>query len=292
LWPFHLFHYLIRRLALPWRFILRLAGDPSIAALYVLMALGIIYGFRSKQYDLAKINQMPERSVIIDKRGKELAKMHGEIRDIISIDQISPSFRKAIIAREDERFYNHGAFDPIGIVRAFLQNLQGKRQGASTITQQLASDVFKLKAYGTKKSIWQQIDRKFLEIAIAYRIEAHLGSKDKVLESYLNSINWGRSIRGIQEASRIYFEKNASELDLSESAMLAGIVRGPDAFNPFNNLQAALRERNSTLDRMVDAKAITADEAAAAKAHKPDIRPANRRKIRESYALDAIRRDL
>ena len=290
--PFHLFHFAIRRLALPWRFLLRLVGDPAIAASYVLSVLAVVYGFRSKHYDLAKINQMPERSVIIDKRGKELARMHGEIRDIITIDQISPSFRKAIIAREDERFYSHGAFDPIGIVRAFLQNLQGKRQGASTITQQLASDVFKLKAYGTKKSVLQQIDRKFLEIAIAFRIERHLGSKDKVLEAYLNSINWGRSIRGIQEASRIYFEKNASDLDLSESAMLAGIVRGPDAFNPFNNLQAALRERNSTLDRMIDAKAITAEEAATAKAHTPDIRPANRRKIRESYALDAIRRDL
>jgi penicillin-binding protein 1A len=254
--------------------------------------LSIVYGIRSKQYRLDKIHEMPERTLIIDKRGVELARIHGEIRDIITLDQVSPSFRKAILAREDERFYQHGAFDPIGIVRAFIKNLQGKREGASTITQQLAADVFKLKEYGKKKSLLQQIDRKFLEIAIAYRIEGYLGSKDKVLEAYLNSINWGRSIRGIQEASRIYFEKNASEINLSESAMLAGIVRGPDAFNPFNNMDAAIRERNSTLERMVVAKVITADEAAAAKKEPLDIRPANRRKIRESYALDAIRRDL
>lgn len=291
-WPFHLFHYMIRNLSTPWRWLLRLIGDPAIASLYMLVLLAIVYGIRSKQYDLAKIHEMPERSVIIDRRGEELARLHGEIRDVITLDQVAPDFRKAILAREDERFYQHGAFDPIGIVRAFLKNLQGKREGASTITQQLASDVFKLKQYGEKKSLWKQIDRKFLEIAIAFRIESYLGTKDKVLEAYLNSINWGRSIRGIQEASRIYFEKNAAELSLSESAMLAGIVRGPDAYNPFNNMEAAIRERNTTLARMVTAKVITQAEADAAKAQPLDIRPANRRKIRESYALDAIRRDL
>jgi penicillin-binding protein 1A len=291
-WPFYLYHYVIRNLPLLARIPLRLIGDPAIVGLYLLVMLSIVYGIRSKQYRLDKIHEMPERTLIIDKRGVELARIHGEIRDIINLDQVSPSFRKAILAREDERFYQHGAFDPIGIVRAFIKNLQGKREGASTITQQLAADVFKLKEYGKKKSLLQQIDRKFLEIAIAYRIEGYLGSKDKVLEAYLNSINWGRSIRGIQEASRIYFEKNASEINLSESAMLAGIVRGPDAFNPFNNMDAAIRERNSTLERMVVAKVITADEAAAAKKEPLDIRPANRRKIRESYALDAIRRDL
>jgi penicillin-binding protein 1A len=292
LWPFHLFHYLIRNHSNMARFFFRLIGDPAIAGLYVLLFLSIIYGARSKYYDLSKIHSMPERTVILDRRGIELARMHGESRDIITLDQVSPDFRKAIIAREDERFYKHGAFDIIGIVRAALKNYQGKREGASTITQQLASDVFKLKQYGVKQNTLQLIDRKFLEIALAIRIEGYLGSKDRVLEAYLNSINWGRSIRGIQEASRIYFEKNASELNLSESAMLAGIVRGPDAFNPFNNMEAAIRERNTTLDRMVVAEMITRAQADEAKAQPLDIRPANRRKARETYAVDAIRRDL
>ena len=292
LWPFHLFHFTIRHRPPVVRILLRAIGDPAIAGLYVLLFLSIIYGLRSKQYDLAKIHAMPERSVILDRRNNELARMHGEIRDIITLDQVSPDFRKAILAREDERFYKHGAFDTIGIVRAAWKNSQGKREGASTITQQLASDVFQLKKYGVKQSKWELIDRKFLEIALAIRIEKYLGSKDRVLEAYLNSINWGRSIRGIQEASRIYFEKNASELDLSESAMLAGIVRGPDAFNPFYNMDAAIRERNSTLERMVTAEVITRAQADEAKAQPLDIRPANRRKVRESYAVDAIRRDL
>lgn len=291
-WPFHLFHYTIRHRPLCARFLLRVVGDPCIVGLYILLLISIVYGLRAKQFDLTEIHEMPERSVILDRRGTELARMHGEIRDIISLDQVSADFRKAILAREDERFYKHGAFDPIGIVRAAINNSRGKREGASTITQQLASDVFKLKQYGVKQSKLQLIDRKFLEIAIAYRIEKYLGSKDRVLEAYLNSINWGRSIRGIQEASRIYFEKNALELNLSESAMLAGIVRGPDAFNPFNNMEAAIRERNSTLERMVAAEVITRAQADEAKAQALDIRPANRRKARESYALDAIRRDL
>jgi hypothetical protein len=134
LWPFHLFHYTIRHRPMFVRFLLRLIGDPCIAGLYVLLFISIIYGARAKQYDLTKIHEMPERSVILDRRGEELARMHGEIRDIISLDQVSADFRKAILAREDERFYSHGAFDPIGIVRAAYNNMQGKREGASTIT--------------------------------------------------------------------------------------------------------------------------------------------------------------
>lgn len=127
-WPFHLFHFVIRNYSTPIRFLLRLIGDPAIAGLYVLVFLSIVYGLRSKQYELGKIHEMPERSIILDRRGTELARLHGEIRDIISLDQVAPDFRKAILAREDERFYQHGAFDPIGIVRAFLKNLQGKRE--------------------------------------------------------------------------------------------------------------------------------------------------------------------
>lgn len=267
-------------------------GYPAIAGLYVLTAISIFYSMRAKSYDMNKLTEMPQRTVILDRKGNEIARMHGEKRDIITLDQVSPYFKKAIIAREDERFYDHGAFDVIGIGRATLANLRGKREGASTITQQLASDVFQLKKYGVRQNIFQQIDRKMLEIFLGMRIESHLGSKDKVLETYLNSINWGRSIRGIQEASRVYFEKNASELDLSESATLAGIVRGPDAYNPFHDITAAIRERNSTFERMITAKMATRDEVSEAKALALPLRPMSRRMAQESYAVSAIRSEL
>jgi membrane peptidoglycan carboxypeptidase len=305
-WPFHLFHHLTRNLGFPLRPLARIVGHPCVAGIYGLVILSAIYGLRSARFDLGKIHAMPERTIVLDRNGGEIGRIHGEKRDVIALNQVSDTFRKAIIAREDERFYKHGAVDPIGIVRALTKNFQGKREGASTITQQLASDVFQLKLAENRKaetdpekrkpssgrkSLPKLIDRKLLEIAIAVRIEASM-KKEDILQAYLNSINWGRQIRGIEEASRIYFEKHASELTLSESAMLAGIVRGPDAFNPFKDMDAALRERDTTLDRMVEAEMITRAEADAAKKDKPDVRPEKRRKIQESYAMDEIRRDL
>ncbi len=290
--PLHVIHFITQRLPFFLRWPIRFVGNALLLAASMVILIAVLYGLRARPYDMGKLNEMPERSIILDKRGQEIGRLHGEKRDIIRLDQVSPAFRKAIIAREDERFYQHGAFDVIGMVRAAINNARGKREGASTISQQLASDVFKLKDYGTKKTTLQLLDRKLLEIALAVRIEHYLGSKDKVLECYVNSINWGRSIRGIQEASRIYFEKPAAQLNLAEAAMLAGIVRGPDAFNPFHNLAAALRERDTTLDRMVDAKAISLVDAQQAKLQEINIRPQSRRQAHESYAVDAIRRDL
>ncbi|MFT4177146.1 MAG: transglycosylase domain-containing protein [Luteolibacter sp.] len=290
-WPFHLFHLFTRPLPTSLRWTARLFGYPAVAGLYGLLLLAIVYGTRAQRYDLGKIHVMPERSIIYDRQGEEIGRIHGEKRSIVPLDQVSPHFRKAILAREDERFYQHGAFDTIGIGRAIVKNLQGKREGASTITQQLASDIFQLKRGEQRGATLRQLNRKCLEIAIALRLESAL-TKDEILEAYINQINWGRQIKGIGEASRIYFEKHPSELTLSQGAMLAGIVRGPDAFNPFRSITAATRERDTTLARMVDAKAITAAEAETAKKEPIVIRPVGRRASHESYAMDAIRRDL
>ncbi len=290
-WPFHLFARLTRGFRQPLRFLIRAAGYPAVLGLYAAVFLTLLYGARAQRYDLGRINLMPERSIILDRQGEEIGRIHGEKRSIVPLGQVSENFRKAILSREDERFYRHGAVDPIGIVRATLKNLQGKREGASTITQQLASDVFGLKR-GEKRGDWpRQLDRKLLEIAIAFRIESAM-EKDRILEAYINQINWGRQIKGVGEAARIYFEKHPSELTLSESALLAGIVRGPDAYNPFRSMEAAMRERDTTLDRMVAAKALTESEAAEAKQEPIDVRPVLRRQAHESYAMDAVRRDL
>jgi len=290
-WPFHLFNVLTRAFHNPLRFFIRLAGYPVVAGLYGLLAFAVVYGFRASRYDLARLHAMPERSIILDRQGEEIGRIHGEKRSIVPLKQVAENFRKAIIAREDERFYKHGAVDPIGIVRATFKNLQNKREGASTITQQLASDIFQLKRGEQRGQVVKQIDRKLLEIAIAHRIEAKM-EKDEILEAYINQINWGRQIKGIGEASRIYFEKHPSQLTLSESALLAGIVRGPDAYNPFKNIEASERERDTTLERMINANAITRDEAEAAKKDKIAVRPIWRRDHEESYAMDAIRNDL
>lgn len=289
-WPFHLFNFFTRSLGTGGKFLTRLVGYPCVAGLYGLAFLAVVYGIRAKSYDLSKINSMPERSIIHDRLGEEIGRIHGEKRSIVPLKQVSEDFRKAILAREDERFYKHGAVDLIGIARAVLKNVGGKKEGASTLTQQLGSDVFQLKR-GENRDTYKQLNRKLLEIAIAFRIEAAM-EKDEILEAYINQINWGRQIKGIGEASRIYFEKHPSELTLSQSALLAGIVRGPDSFNPFRSMEAATRERNTTLDRMVTAGVITQAEADAAKLEPIEVRPEWRREAQESYAMDAIRRDL
>ena len=290
-WPLHLFNLLTRPLSLPVRLLVRAAGYPLVAGLYLCVILALIYGIQAQRFDLSKIHAMPERTIVLDRLGEEIGRIHGEKRSVVPLEQVAENFRKAILAREDARFYKHHAIDPIGILRAALANTRGKRQGASTITQQLASDVFQLKQGEQRGDILRQVNRKLLEIGIAVRIETQL-KKDAILEAYINQINWGRQIRGIGEASRIYFEKHPSQLTLSEAAMLAGIVRGPDAFNPFSSLEAAIRERDTTLDRMVDAGAITRSDANDAKQEPIDLRPQWRREAQESYAMDAIRRDL
>ncbi len=298
-WPFHLLNLVTRPLSAPLKVLSRLVGYPVVAAMYPIILFGVIYGFRAQSYDLMKIYAMPERSIIYDRQGEEIGRIHGEIRSVVPLRQVSENFRKAILAREDERFYKHGAIDPIGIVRALLKNVQGKKEGASTIAQQLSSDIFKLKEperVDNNRNNWLkllaiQLDRKCLEIAIAFRLESSL-QKDEILEAYINQINWGRSIKGVGEASRIYFEKHPSELTLSESALLAGIVRGPDAYNPFNSMEAATRERGTTLERMVNAGVITRAEADAAKQEPIEVRPKWRRDAKYSFALNAIQRDL
>jgi penicillin-binding protein 1A len=291
LWPFYLLFWLTRGFRGAKRLFVRFIGVPAVAGLLLFAVLAIVYGFRASRYDLNRINKMPERTIILDRQAVEIGRIHGEKRSIVPLKDVSEDFRKAILAREDERFYSHGAIDIIGIGRASLKNMEGKREGASTITQQLASDVFQLKFGEKRGDLPRQLDRKCLEIAIAFRIESAF-SKDRILEAYINQINWGRQIKGVGEASRIYFEKHPSELTLSESALLAGIVRGPDAYNPFRSMEAAERERNTTLARMVTAKKITQAEADAAKLEPINVRPVWRRDAEYSHAMDAIRRDL
>jgi len=290
-WPFYLVNAITRGFSWLVRWSVRLVAYPLVLGLAVLAVLAVVYGFRAQHYDLTRIREMPERSIVYDRLGSEIGRIHGERRSIVPLSQVSPDFRMAILAREDARFYYHFGFDPIGIVRAAFRNLQGKREGASTITQQLASDIFGLKVGEKRGDLPRQLDRKCLEIAISFRLESTY-TKDEILEAYINQINWGRQIKGVGEASRIYFEKHPEELTLSDAALLAGIVRGPDAYNPFSSMEAATRERDTTLERMVDAKAITRAQADAAKAETIDVRPVWRRTADESYAMDAIRRDL
>lgn len=248
------------------------------------------YMFRASKFDIEDVAIMPERTVILDRNGLELGKIHGENRTVVPIEEISRNFRMSILAREDARFYDHGGIDYKGLARATVRNIKDRRmtQGASTITMQLARNSFDL---SQGEEWYHELDRKFLEIFVAKKIERNY-EKQKILEFYCNRIFWGHSMLGIESASQAYLGKPAKDLTLSEGAMLAGIVRGPNAFSPFRSIKLATRERDTVLDRLVYYSLITKEEADKAKAEPLKISSRKSASRKQSYALDAISREL
>jgi len=290
-WPFLIVNALTRTWPGLLRFTSRLMGYSFILGALLLLVGGLYYYIRSSSYDMKLVAEMPERSIVLDRSGTELGRLHGENRKVVPLSAVSHDFRQALLAREDVRFYDHGAVDLKGLARATFQNIKRGRmaQGASTLTMQLARNSFNL--HSGKEGPLAEIDRKLLEIAVANRIEHHY-SKDEVFEHYINRIFWGHSIQGIEAASQTYLEKTAKELTLSDAAMLAGIIRGPNAFSPFRRPEKSIRERDTVLKRMVLYNFISQEAADKAMNEVPKIRPQEKRKNTRSYAMSAIGREL
>ncbi|MBY0571686.1 MAG: transglycosylase domain-containing protein, partial [Burkholderiaceae bacterium] len=166
--------------------------------------------------------------------------------------------KKAVLAIEDDRFYEHGGVDYLGITRAALHNLTGgAKQGASTITQQVARNFF--------LSSEQTFKRKIYEILLAWKIEQNL-SKDQILEIYMNQIYLGQRAYGFSSAAQIYFGKNLKDLTIAEAAMLAGLPKAPSAYNPVVNPKRATARQQYILQRMRQLGYITNDQYEQAKA--------------------------
>jgi len=260
----------------------------SLSLLCTLAAAVVIgiYSNLAKDYDLTKLGQMPERTVVMDCNGAVLGRMHGENRIIVPLSEVSPFFIKALLAREDARFHSHGGIDYKGVLRAALRNLKDRRvvQGASTLTMQLARN-----SYPDLDD--RSLHRKLVEMMLARRIEKAC-TKDQIIEHYVNRIFYGPGIYGVQRASQVYFGKHASQLNLSEAAMIAGIIRSPVRFSPFRNYEGALKERDDVLKRMVETKAITPEEEIAARYADIALHAQPAFQSQGGYALDAVRRDL
>ncbi|HEU4678141.1 MAG TPA: PBP1A family penicillin-binding protein [Terrimicrobiaceae bacterium] len=239
----------------------------------------------SLTFDLKTISDMPQRSSVYDKDGKYYSRLAGENRIVVPFDKVSNDFVNALLAREDTRFYYHHGIDPIGIARAVVRNFiaGGFREGASTLTQQLARNSFPL---GGKNLI-----RKMVEAALAHRIETEL-TKEQILEAYMNRIYFGSGYYGVETASRAYFGKPASQINLPESAMLAGLIRSPNRFSPFNNIKKAVRERNAVLARMRKLGFITEEQMVAAMASAPKIGTKPKASPQDNWAMDSILREL
>ncbi|MDX3851040.1 transglycosylase domain-containing protein [Streptomyces sp. AK02-01A] len=218
-----------------------------------------------------KTPPLSQRTTILDSQGGRLATVYSRDRTVVPLKDISPYMQKAIVAIEDSRFYEHGAIDLKGVLRAVNRNAQsgGVSEGASTLTQQYVKNVFVEEAGDDPTKVaeatQQTLGRKIQELKYAIQVENELGKK-KILENYLNITFFGQQAYGIEAASQRYFSKPAKDLKLEEAAMLAGVVQSPSRFDPVNDEEEATKRRNIVLQRMADVRDISQPEADRAKA--------------------------
>lgn len=251
----------------------------------ILLTIGV-YLWRSSSYPLEQVLEMPARTVLLDRYGRELDTIHGTRRRLISPEEIPPFFKKALLAREDWSFENHHGIDPRGLARATLRNLKDAdfTQGASTLTMQLARNSFDLRAQ-------KSLDRKFLELALTHRIEKHF-TKEEILTAYLNRIYFGAGAYGLERAAQTYFGRSAHDLTRNQSALLVGIIRGPHAFSPFRNLEGALRQRDEVLARLVALQQISPAEQDQIRSRDLALRSLDETEAGFPQAARALRRPL
>ncbi len=209
---------------------------------------------------------LPESTKILDAGGRVLYDSAGpdDARyTYLSLDDMPARLRQAVIATEDASFYDNPGIDPKAIVRAALTDVRHgeARSGGSTITQQLARNLY----FDQPERSSPSPLRKVREALLALRLDRSL-SKDEVLEQYLNRVYFGNLAYGVEAASRTYFGKGARDLDLAESALLAGLLQSPSGYDPFTRLDAARARQVTVLSRMDDAGYISREEAAAAAA--------------------------
>ncbi|MEG4974228.1 penicillin-binding protein 1A [Microcoleus sp. K4-B3] len=203
-----------------------------------------------------------ETTHIYDINGRPLASIHDEAnRDVVPLDQISPNLKRAVLAIEDSNFFTHKGINPGGIARALIVNLEKGRtvEGGSTMTMQLVKNLF--------LSPQSKFSRKVAEAVMSIRLEQIL-NKDQILQLYLNQIYLGHNLYGVETASRSYFNKSASNLTLSEAAMLAGLISAPEEYSPFVNYKLAKERQIIVLGRMKELKWITPAQETAARQEK------------------------
>ncbi|MDF2378076.1 MAG: transglycosylase domain-containing protein [Verrucomicrobiales bacterium] len=207
----------------------------------------------NNDYDLSKVEELAAGAEVVDAHGRHIGRIGATDRKLIKREDIPPVFIDALLAAEDQRFFFHPGFDPAGTMRAAIANYRAEsiQEGGSTLTQQLARDVYGLEG--------RHIERKLNEIALAFWIEREY-SKDEILVHYLNRIYFGSGFYGVGAAAKGYFDKALSDLTVDESAMLCGLIRSPSRFSPFVSQKLATANRNQTLQRMVSIGRLSREE--------------------------------
>ncbi|MFC1511378.1 transglycosylase domain-containing protein [Candidatus Margulisiibacteriota bacterium] len=261
------------------------------ASLAILAGIaGLLLSILTQLPDIDRLDSYTpsESTQLFSADGKVLARLHREEnRRVVPLSKISPHLIKAVIATEDPRFYVHHGLDFYGIVRAGIKNVMYGRvvEGGSTITQQLARNLFL-----TRRRV---ITRKIAEAILAMQIERRY-TKEEILEMYLNQAYLGHNSYGIESASNLYFNKPASELNLSESAVLAGMIRGPELYSPFRNFKRCKQRQLFVLNKLAAAGLITYRDVKLAAIGELELFPENLKRRGEiaSYFISHVLKDL
>lgn len=251
---------------------------------FIVLSIGGVYFYikSSPKLEIKSANAF----LMYDKSGELFFQGSGS-QEWVNLEDISPYLIKTTIQTEDKHFYKHHGFDLLRILKAMYVNItsRSKSQGASTISQQYAKNLFL-----DFDKTWE---RKINEMWLTMQLEVHY-SKDEILEGYLNTINYGHGMYGIENAARFYFDKSAKDLDLAESAMLAGIPKSPSYYSPIVNPELARSRQLNILNNLKKNKVITNEEYESAKAEelvfigeKSDVNVAN-----IMYYQDAVMREL
>ena len=224
----------------------------GLLLLAILSVLGV-YGYRAMQYDLSLVGKGLNSSVLFDSSNRPIAALADDSDAFVSGDMLPKHLVDAFVAREDETFFEHDGIVLTSVLRSVIRNIMSMRyeQGASTITMQLTRNVFELSG--------KSMDRKMLEAMLALRIEQNF-DKMTILEQYLSRIYYGQNCYGIKAAARHYFGKSVQELNLVESATLAGLVRAPSLYNPVRSMSKARVVKAETLQRMLECGMISQEQ--------------------------------
>lgn len=224
------------------------------------LGFGVIYSLNKTLPSISRLKEYkpPIPAVILDRDGNVIYEFQGQRRKPVELTEVPEYLKKAIILKEDKRFYKHWGIDIFGVARAFLTNLRAGRviQGASTITQQLARNLF--------LSMERTWIRKLKEAILAVKIE-RVFSKDEILEMYLTNIYFGQGAYGVEAAAEKYFGKHVKDLTLPECALLASLPRAPSSYNPFVNPVKAVEMRAKVLDLLAEKGIIARNIAEYAK---------------------------
>ena len=263
--------------------LLALAGLVVILLLVLLGGMAY-YSIRAQRYDLTQVALMTGENQLFDSENRPIAPLDGDDARYVPWEHLPQHLINAFVAREDESFFSHDGVELSSVLRSLLSNIISMRyrQGASTITMQLTRNVFELQG--------KSMDRKLLETVLAQRIERKY-SKQLILTQYLNRIYYGQNCYGIGVAARHYFGKPVSELNLVESATLAGLVRAPSLCNPEVNMENAMGVKRETLARMLELEFISQEEYDRAVAA-PIVLSSGERQPTPSYTTMEARSEL